>query len=267
MKMRFLAVLMCGAMVLAAAPAVLAAETMTEAEDAWDEAGEEEGLMGLIGSLSGEDGEFSGLLGEVTDDDDEWDYEDYEDEEVVDAEAEEAIKAFIMSQNAEFMEEGDYNIVTPVYVTEELLEDGSIRVLGEFSQENFTQEDTDLKMVSGASSPWLLTLEKDEDDAWVVTESATTEDGEGYADSLAVLCEEVGLTTDDYFSMTEFKELYVLTAYSDLLEQTDGIERIEYAGEMLTSQDLDERIEDMIGEIFDMMFEYILEDMTEDMTE
>ncbi|MBQ6257092.1 MAG: hypothetical protein IJQ62_10640 [Clostridia bacterium] len=79
------------------------------------------------------------------------------------------------------------------------------------------------------------------------------EDGEGYAASVAALCEEVGFTTDDLAAATAFGTLSEQAELYTLMEAHPEVERIEYNGKMVTGAELKELLNDAINALMAQM--------------
>ena len=180
---------------------------------------------------------------------------------------EEAIKAYIIAEEAGMLEAGDVEEVIPTIVATEEQEDETLKVLGYFLHENYGLDGSDLVLLGASGVPRLLTHAKDENDAWSVTDCVEAEDGEGYAASVAAMAEEVGLTADEFFVATSYADLNDLAAAGLILASTSGAERIEYAGEMYSAEELEKKAEAYIEEIFAQMMGGSAENTTEATTE
>ena len=187
-------------------------------------------------------------------------------EEVSDEEILAAAEEYIKTRNAELLETGDVQCVTPTVVQEVFGEDGSVQVLGYFLQENFVLDGTDLNQVGGAGDSLLLTLKKNDEGAWEVVDAEMSEDGEAYTASLEAMCDKVGITSDDFFSAMVFAGLNNLNSLSELMAGMPDAEKIQYAGELLTREDLEARTSGLLEEILSQMFAG-MEDTTEAVTD
>lgn len=163
----------------------------------------------------------------------------------------EAMKDYVFEMNAEFMDPGDVQIFSkkPAFVDD--LEKDEIKVLAEFTQENYKIENDEMVLVSGSSVPMLMTLVKDEDGSFKVTDCRQAEDGEGWADSIKAMCEEAGITFDDYESSMKLCEYNDVDALVEYLEEHPEIKGAEYMGEIKTAEELqkmsDDYMEELIG--------------------
>ena len=218
-----------------------------------------QGLEGFEAMITDEDGNidydmaatlFGGLFGDSTEMSVSADGEDYElgdlfpPEEVM-----QTIEAHVLARNAEELEEGDVQIVTPYIQSYKTNDDGSKQVFAILTQMNFTQEGTDLTLESGAARYELLTLAADESGAWSVTDCREPEDGEAFADSLNVLLEEAGQTMDSFESSVFLSEMGIQGKLKEYLDTHEDAERIEYAGELLTSEELEAVINSTVDQL------------------
>ena len=162
----------------------------------------------------------------------------------------EALKDYLFEMNAEFMDPGDVQIFSkkPAFVDD--IEKDEIKVLAELTQDNFKIENDEMIMVSGSSVPMLLTLVKDADGNFKVTDCKQAEDGEGYADSIKVMCDEVGITFDDYTASMKLCEYNDEDALVEYLEAHPEIKGAEYMGEIKTAEELQKMSDDYMEELF-----------------
>ena len=162
----------------------------------------------------------------------------------------EALKAYLFEMNAEFMDPGDVQIFSkkPAFVDD--IENDEIKVLAELTQDNIKIENDEMIMVSGSSVPMLLTLVKDADGNFKVTDCKQAEDGEGYADSIKVMCDEVGISFDDYEASMKICEYNDEDALVKYLEEHPEIKGVEYMGEIKTAEELQKMSDDYMEELF-----------------
>lgn len=179
------------------------------------------------------------------------------DEELADYDAvTAAVEEYVKSRNAEYMEVGDLQTVARTIAHQVTREDGTKQQLGYYLQENFALDGTDYKLVSGSGDTLLLTLAKKDDGTFEVTDAKAAEDGEGYTESIEAMCAEIGITVDDYFAGTAVvSDLIELGELIKVLNEHPEAERIEYAGEMLTREDLEARSDEVVNEYVAMLDE------------
>ena len=164
-----------------------------------------------------------------------------------------AMTNYVKAMNVDVLEAGDAQVVTLMASSVIAQEDGSGKVLGYFPQTNYALDGKDLKLIAYAANSILFTLAKNDSGVWAVTEAKMTEDGEGYADSLAALCAEVDMTTDDYYGLLAFQEMYELSGLQDAMAQVPEAEHIEYNGELLTAEEVKQRFDDLINALMSQM--------------
>lgn len=164
-----------------------------------------------------------------------------------------AMTNYVKAMNAGVLEAGDAQVVTLMASSVIAQEDGSGKVLGYFPQTNYALDGKDLKSIAYAANSILFTLAKNDSDVWEVTEAKIAEDGEGYADSLAALCAEVDMTTDDFYGLLAFQEMYDLSGLQDAMAQVPEAERIEYNDELLTADEVKQRFDDLINALMAQM--------------
>ena len=162
----------------------------------------------------------------------------------------EAEDAFVISMNEDFMDAGDVQLVTKTYAyMDEDIHQPEFRVLGEFTQENFKIEDNQMTLCSAAATPMLLTIRYTEDGGYEVIDAKQAEDGSGYDPSIAAFCEEVGISSDDYFEATQFSnfnEIWTLIQYMDEHPEITGA---EFMGEIHTRDELENISNEMVQDL------------------
>ena len=162
---------------------------------------------------------------------------------------------YVAERNAEFMDAGDVQIFSkiPGYVGDP--EADEFKVLGDFTQVNYVIDGDQMNMISAATDTLLLTLTKEEDGTYTVTDEKHAADGEDYADSLEALCEEVGIPVDDV------RVASVLGAYNDAdalakyLNEHPEIATAEYQGEQMTAEELKALSDNYTSDLMDSIFE------------
>ena len=159
-----------------------------------------------------------------------------------------AVQEYIMSKNAEIMDEGDVQIYVPNDAEVAQQEDGTVKVLGYYLETTYTADGADLKLCAGAGTPVLMTLLPKDDGTYEVTEAARAEDGSGYTESINKMCEEIGISPEEFeesMAMNALLDITVTTAY---MKAHPEVERLEYNGEMLTAEELLARSEEIMNE-------------------
>ena len=115
---------------------------------------------------------------------------------------EEAIDLHNLEETADILEPGDETVFSHVIVTSDFHEDDTIHMLGYFTIMNFDKDEEcpdDLVMKNGAGTAELLTLTKNEDGTYEVTDCMSAEDGEGYADSIKQMCEDIDTDPETFY--------------------------------------------------------------------
>ena len=174
-------------------------------------------------------------------------------EEEIGAQAQEAIREYIKKKNADTLEAGDAQVVI-LNVAQPLVQaDGTAKVIGYYTQQNYVLDGKDYKFLCSATDMMVVTIAKNADGLWEAVSHAAAEDGEGYAASVAALCEEVGFTTDDLASATAFGTLSEQAELYTLMDAHPEVERIEYNGEMVSGAQLKEMLNDAINALMAQM--------------
>lgn len=174
-------------------------------------------------------------------------------EEEIGAQAQEAIREYIKKKNADTLEAGDAQVVI-LNVAQPLVQaDGTAKVIGYYTQQNYVLDGKDYKFLCSATDMMVVTIAKNADGLWEAVSHAAAEDGEGYAASVAALCEEVGFTTDDLASATAFGTLSEQAELYTLMDAHPDVERIEYNGEMVSGAQLKEMLNDAINALMAQM--------------
>ena len=174
-------------------------------------------------------------------------------EEEIGAQAQDAIREYIKKKNADTLEAGDAQVVI-LNVAQPLVQaDGTAKVIGYYTQQNYVLDGKDYKFLCSATDMMVVTIAKNADGLWEAVSHAAAEDGEGYAASVAALCEEVGFTTDDLASATAFGTLSEQAELYTLMDAHPDVERIEYNGEMVSGAQLKEMMNDAINALMAQM--------------
>ena len=170
-------------------------------------------------------------------------------------ELDEVMRDHLFERNAEYMDPGDVQIYSKQTAYMDDIDQDVIRVLADFTQDNYTIEGDQMIYLSGASEPLLLTLVRGEDGSITVTDEMCTEDGEGFDASLEILCEEVDLTSDDYYASMVFGAYNDADALAEYLEGHPEIVGAEYMGEIMTAAELRAMSEEYADSLFNSIFE------------
>lgn len=263
---KVIAILMGASMVLSSAVAVTADETeeavsdsQTESADAdtatvGDDAQIKESLEGLLDEITDEKGSFDpekmrGLIGMLfgPSAEDSAAPDEFSSPLEAFAPIEEAIDLHTLDATADSLEEGDETIFSHVIASIDFHEDDTIHMLGYFTIMNFDKDEEcpdDLVMKNGAGTAELLTLTKNEDGTYEVTDCMSAEDGEGYADSIKQMCEDIDTDPETFYEALALSDLMYLCDLHDFMEAHPEYDHIEYMGELNTLDDLHEEIDD-----------------------
>ncbi len=153
-------------------------------------------------------------------------------------ELDDVMKEYMSEYNAQFMDPADVQIYSKQVAYMDDIDLDEIKVLADFCQMNYTIEDDQMILASGASEPYLFTIDRAEDGTLTVADEKHTEDGEGYTASLETLCEEVGITLDDYDASMVFGACNDVDALVKYMEEHPEITGAEYMGEIKTIDEL-----------------------------
>ena len=162
---------------------------------------------------------------------------------------------YVAERNAEFMDAGDVQIFSkiPGYVGDP--EADEFKVLGDFTQVNYVIDGDQMNMISAATDTLLLTLTKEEDGTYTVTDEKHAADGEDYADSLEALCEEVGIPVDDVYVASKLGAYNDADALAKYLNEHPEIATAEYQGEQMTAEELKALSDNYTSDLMDSIFE------------
>ncbi|MBR3015890.1 MAG: hypothetical protein IKH57_02230 [Clostridia bacterium] len=174
-------------------------------------------------------------------------------EEEIGAQAQDAIREYIKKKNADTLEAGDAQVVILNVAQPLVQEDGTAKVIGYYTQQNYVLDGKDYKFLCSATDMMVVTIAKNADGLWEAVSHVAAEDGEGYAASVAALCESVGFTTDDLAGATAFGTLSEQAELYTLMDAHPEVERIEYNGEMVTGAQLKEMLNDAINALMAQM--------------
>lgn len=186
-------------------------------------------LGGFMGSEGGEGGDFESLLSSY------YESDEYKDQMARD----EAIKAHVIDEYKDALMPGDEQIFFDYAFYPENAEQaqGNLQ-MGFYSLTNYAADGKDLKMVGYASNIELLTLEKNEDGTYTVTEAVQAEEGEKYGESVAAMGAVYGVsleTIESNMTVSDWLALYQLETF---MSEHPEYERVEYQGELRTAEEL-----------------------------
>lgn len=257
-------------MVLSAAMAAMAGEAVTEADaanneaeavatvgddaeikealeekvdDVTDENGdfEEDKLKELMAALFGpEEGEEAPDLGKEIE-------KGIEEGIAVVKQIDEAIDQHLEEEFADSIEKGDETICSHTIADIDFHEDETLHILGYFSLTNYDVDKDcpdDLVMKNYAGQPELLELTPDADGKYAVTNCVAAEDGEGYSDSVAAMCEDIEMDLDKFYEAMALTDLTYLVDLYNFMDEHEQYDHIEYTGEMKTKDELGDAIGD-----------------------
>ena len=173
--------------------------------------------------------------------------------EEIGVQAQEAIKEYILKKNADALEAGDAQVVILNVAQPLVQEDGTAKVIGYYTQQNYILDGKDYKFLCSATDMMVVTIAKNADGLWEAVGSVAAEDGEGYAASVAALCEEVGFTLEDLAGATAFGALSEQAELYTLMDAHPEVERIEYNGEMVTGAELNDMLNEAINALMAQM--------------
>jgi hypothetical protein len=150
-------------------------------------------------------------------------------DEIIEDPFDEAVTDYIVENYAKFYEPSDISIVVPVIVG---LGDG--KVLGDYWLLNFDVDGSNLVFKSGGVETGILNVTANEDETeFTITGAEIYEDEELY-EKLPELCEQVGITADDYFNTDRNASVGLYDNIIDYAKMNKAIKTFEEAGEVYT---------------------------------
>ena len=170
---------------------------------------------------------------------------------------------YIKDKNADMMDPGDVQIVSayPIATADFELDSAEITNLASMIQGNYKLDDENqLLFVSGASDVVLFRHEKNEEGIYAVADATFAEDGENYTPSIEKMCEEMGITIDEFFSELAYAEAAVAYDLEEYLNNNPDIKGIEYMGEVRTAEELNDIYFAALDEIYPTEEEAVTED-------
>ncbi len=163
---------------------------------------------------------------------------------------EQAIKDFIIKQNADSFEKGDVTICFSIDADIRHGEEDSGKVqtttlFGDFWEYNYKLEDGILKFLNGGSFTAIVTAATEDDgETYTVTDSRIAADGEDSWDDIQDFCEEMGVSSDVYLEnpdSAEQSQLEKLVCYANSHPEITGL---EFNQEVLTVEQAKEELVD-----------------------
>ena len=104
----------------------------------------------------------------------------------------------------------------------------------------YTPDGADLKQKFFADSVELLSFDVDEESNYTLAESVVAEPGDDLEANIAALCEQLGITYDDFYIYYDPNEIGWSWSYhlEEFLQANPEYERIEYEGELKTLDEI-----------------------------
>ena len=120
-----------------------------------------------------------------------------------------------------------------------LHDDGFVKVICQFKQENFKLEGKDFKLANSTEDFILVLFQSDKDGNWSIKGSLLADKGAGREASIEALCAEAGYSAEDLYGMAmwDLVKQYELT---EVMKNHPEAERIEYNGTMVTGAELND---------------------------
>ena len=140
--------------------------------------------------------------------------------------------------------EGDVSLPVKNIVAGGADENGYFTMLGDFWVYNYANEDGQLKFLSCAQQPALLTAVPTDDGSFQL-EYDEAADGEGYDQEIARLCEEgTDMTAEEFFNATdeETRDLILFNSFVQYAGENPEITAFEYNGQMYTVEEAQDYI-------------------------
>ena len=159
---------------------------------------------------------------------------------------------YILDYYEDELEPGDEQVVlnSIIYMDDYDLDTPVIRNMAVMEETNYTvNEDDELELLCSAKNVVLFTHEKDEDGNYPITSAEFSEDGENYGPSIEKMCEEVGISIDDAYSMIQAADYMTPYEMVQYLNEHPEYTGIEYQGEIRTVDELEELSNAAIGEM------------------
>jgi hypothetical protein len=160
-------------------------------------------------------------------------------------------KNHLTEETSEYLEAGDETIISGIIGDFDEDEDGTLHLLGYFTVMNFDADEEnpkDLLVKNGAGLTELITFELNEDGKYEITDYMTAEDGEDYSGSIADMCEYMGIEPDSFFEQMGICDLDYVSDLHNFLVDHPEYEHIEYMGELVSHEDLDNIADEQFAE-------------------
>ena len=149
-----------------------------------------------------------------------------------------AVDAYYLEKYKDEIAEGDIPVV---YNTGAINYDiGPAKTIVYLRLVVYTPDGTDLKQKFFADSVELLSFDVDEKSNYTLTESIVAEPGDDLESNIVALCEQLGITYDDFYLYYDPVEIGWGWSYhlEEFLEANPQFERIEYEGELKTFDEI-----------------------------
>ena len=202
-------------------------------------------LLGLLSLLGSEDGESS---------ESDFDLDAFLEEYMKTPEYQDfvakydAIQAHLLEEYAEGLEKGDVQIFDISDISSLTAETDPNKFFAYMSLSNYKVDGKDLKMMNYAGNVELLTLEKQADGTYKVLSYVVAEDGTEQAASIQKMCDEYGVTYDNYTEAIMWNDWSDLFEMVNYMKEHPEYERMEYMGEMKTLEELSTRLDTLFDE-------------------
>ena len=148
----------------------------------------------------------------------------------------EARKVYLNEKYPE-LEKGDVQIVLASDISNFDIDDPNIE-FGYFALANYKLDGKDLKLMNCKGNYELMTFEKQEDETFRVVNAVSAAEGDGFEASIQEMCTAFGVPFEDYTAHLDYVEFDERDSLIDFLWDHPEYERVEYMGEMKTSDEL-----------------------------
>jgi len=118
-------------------------------------------------------------------------------------------------------------------------DDGLVRVICQFRQENFKLEGKDLRLANSTDDCILVVFESGNDGKWTIRSSTLADKGPGREASIEALCIEAGYLPEN-LDATAMWDLIMQFELTEVIKNHPEADRIEYNGTMVTGAELND---------------------------
>ena len=161
--------------------------------------------------------------------------------------------------------QGDVNLTVSNIVAGGATEDGKATMLGDFWVYSYNNEDGQLKFVSCAEQPALLTAVPAEDGSFQL-EYDEAQDGEDYTQEIERLCSEgTDMTAEEFFNSAdeETRDLLLFNSFLEYAGEHPEITSFEHNDQVYTVEEAQQYVDDYYAAIWESVEEALTESMTE----